>query len=44
MKKRKKIILGSITGALALALAGGGFLGPIKPLSHKRHRLTRMLR
>lgn len=25
MKKRKKIILGSITGALALALAGGGF-------------------
>ena len=25
MKKRKKIILGSITGVLALALAGGGF-------------------
>lgn len=25
MKKRKKIIFGSITGALALALAGGGF-------------------
>lgn len=25
MKKRKKIILGSITGALALALVGGGF-------------------
>ena len=25
MKKRKKIILGSITGALALSLAGGGF-------------------
>ena len=25
MKKHKKIILGSITGALALALAGGGF-------------------
>ena len=25
MKKRKKIILSSITGALALALAGGGF-------------------
>ena len=25
MKKRKKIFLGSITGALALALAGGGF-------------------
>ena len=25
MKKRKKIILGSITGALALTLAGGGF-------------------
>ena len=25
MKKRRKIILGSITGALALALAGGGF-------------------
>ena len=25
MQKRKKIILGSITGALALALAGGGF-------------------
>ena len=25
MKNRKKIILGSITGALALALAGGGF-------------------
>ena len=25
MKKRKKIILGSITGALVLALAGGGF-------------------
>ena len=25
MKKRKKIILGSITGALSLALAGGGF-------------------
>ena len=25
MKKRKKIILGSITGALTLALAGGGF-------------------
>ncbi|WP_201552998.1 M13 family metallopeptidase [Streptococcus salivarius] len=25
MKKRKKIILGSITGALALALSGGGF-------------------
>ena len=25
MRKRKKIILGSITGALALALAGGGF-------------------
>ena len=25
MKKRNKIILGSITGALALALAGGGF-------------------
>ncbi len=25
MKKRKKIILGSITGAMALALAGGGF-------------------
>ena len=38
MKKRKKIILGSITGALALSLAGGGFW------AHKRHRLTRMLR
>ncbi|MFQ7166844.1 MAG: hypothetical protein ACLRPQ_00035 [Streptococcus sp.] len=43
MKKRKKIILGSITGALALALAGGGF-GLIKPLFHKKRRLTRMLR
>ena len=41
MKKRKKIILGSITGALALALAGGGFWAP---LFHKKRRLTRMLR
>lgn len=43
MKKRKKIILGSITGALALALAGGGF-GLIKPLFRKKRQLIRMLR